>query len=78
MLLKTYNPYFLRNFRMLLVQEVSFAFSIYDQDGIGQLDAYLLGDLLRACNLNPTNSLIDKFGGAKKKGKFDGRSVGRA
>lgn len=46
------------------------AFSIYDQDGIGQLDASQLGELLRACDLNPTNALIEKFGGTKKKGKL--------
>ena len=46
------------------------AFSIYDTDGIGQMDASVLGELLRACDLNPTNALVEKFGGTKKKGRW--------
>lgn len=51
-----------------LVQEVKFAFSIYDTESKNSIDACLLGDLLRACELNPTNALIEKMGGTKKKG----------
>lgn len=51
------------------VEKANFAFSIYDSDGTGAVDAYQLGDLLRACDLNPTNALIEKMGGTKKKGE---------
>ncbi|XKL66484.1 hypothetical protein PGB90_009904 [Kerria lacca] len=51
------------------VEKANFAFSIYDTDGSGAVDAYQLGDLLRACDLNPTNALIEKMGGTKKKGE---------
>lgn len=49
--------------------EANFAFDIYDFDGTGTVDALYLGDLLRACDLNPTNALIEKMGGTKKKGR---------
>lgn len=48
--------------------EANFAFSIYDMDGSGTVDAFYLGDVLRGLNLNPTNATIEKLGGTKKKG----------
>ena len=33
------------------------------------MDAFYIGDCLRALNLNPTNAFIEKLGGTKKKGK---------
>jgi len=48
------------------VEKASFAFSIYDQTGEGAVDAFYLGDLLRALDLNPTNASIEKLGGTKK------------
>ncbi len=33
------------------------------------MDGFYIGDLLRACNLNPTLATIDKIGGQKEKGK---------
>lgn len=47
----------------------SFAFSIYDFDGSGKIDAFNLGDVLRALNSNPTLATIEKLGGTKKKGE---------
>lgn len=47
----------------------SFAFSIYDFEGKGKIDAFNLGDLLRALNSNPTLATIEKLGGTKKKGE---------
>lgn len=44
-------------------------FDIYDFEGIGKVDAYNLGDLLRSLDLRPTNAIIEKNGGAKKRGE---------
>ncbi|KAK0080317.1 hypothetical protein PV326_008249 [Microctonus aethiopoides] len=44
-----------------------FCFSIYDADGSNVIDAYDLGNVLRALNLNPTNATIEKMGGTKKR-----------
>ncbi|XP_028042262.1 myosin light chain alkali isoform X1 [Bombyx mandarina] len=51
------------------VERASFAFSIYDFEGKGKIDAFNLGDLLRALNSNPTLATIEKLGGTKKKGE---------
>ncbi|XP_039290213.1 myosin light chain 1 isoform X3 [Nilaparvata lugens] len=51
------------------VERATFAFNIYDTEGGGNLDAFFLGDLLRALGLNPTQGLIEKLGGTKKKGE---------
>ncbi|XP_063635010.1 myosin light chain 1 isoform X1 [Cydia splendana] len=51
------------------VERASFAFSIYDFDGSGKVDAFNLGDVLRALNFNPTLATIEKLGGTKKKGE---------
>ncbi|CAG0925095.1 unnamed protein product [Notodromas monacha] len=42
-----------------------FAFSIYDFDGNDTMDAFYLGDCLRALNLNPTVAMVEKMGGTK-------------
>ena len=49
--------------------EVKFAFDVYDFKGDGKVDGFYIGDLLRACNLNPTLATIDEVGGMKEKGK---------
>lgn len=51
----------------LLFPGANFAFSIYDFDGSGQIDCFNIGDVLRALNLNPTQALVEKMGGTKKK-----------
>ena len=51
------------------VEKCTFAYNIYDTEGSGQLDCFFLGDLLRALGLNPTQGLIEKLGGTKKKGE---------
>lgn len=51
------------------VEKASFAFSIYDFEGQGKVDAFNLGDILRALNSNPTMATIEKLGGTKKKGE---------
>lgn len=53
------------------VERCKFAFSIYDFDGNETMDAYYLGDCLRALNSNPTNAMVEKLGGTKlRKQKF--------
>jgi Ca2+-binding EF-hand superfamily protein len=53
------------------IERGKFAFSIYDFDGNETMDAFYLGDCLRALNLNPTNATVDKMGGTKlKKQKY--------
>uniref|UniRef100_A0A3B3ZNK5 EF-hand domain-containing protein n=1 Tax=Periophthalmus magnuspinnatus TaxID=409849 RepID=A0A3B3ZNK5_9GOBI len=49
------------------IERANFAFSIYDFDGSGTVDAIYLGDMLRGLNLNPTQAQIEKLGGTKKK-----------
>ena len=51
------------------VERASFAYSIYDFDGSGKIDAFNLGDVLRALGSNPTLATIEKLGGTKKKGE---------
>jgi len=51
------------------VEKAEFAFSIYDADGSNVIDAFDLGNVLRALNLNPTNLAIERFGGTKKRGE---------
>ena len=46
-----------------------FAFDIYDFEGKARMDMFYLGDCLRGLNLNPTLKMIEKLGGAKKKGE---------
>jgi len=48
---------------------VKLHFDIYDFEGIGKVDAYNLGDLLRSLDLRPTNAIIEKNGGTKKRGE---------
>jgi len=49
------------------VERVKFAFSIYDFEGNGTMDAFYIGDCLRALNLNPTLAVIAKSGGTEKR-----------
>jgi len=51
------------------VEAIDFAFDVYDFKGDGAVDAFYTGDLMRACNLNPTLKTIDEIGGMKEKGK---------
>jgi len=51
------------------VEKAEFAFSIYDADGSNKIDAFDLGDVLRALNTNPTLAMIEKLGGTKKRGE---------
>lgn len=46
-----------------------FVFSIYDDAGDNTIDAFFIGDALRALNSNPTLATIEKLGGTKKKGE---------
>lgn len=49
------------------VEKVKFAFSIYDFEGNDTMDAFYMGECLRALNLNPTLAVLEKLGAAKKK-----------
>lgn len=49
------------------VEKVKFAFSIYDFEGNETMDAYYMGECLRALNLNPTLALLEKLGITKRK-----------
>merc|ERR1712173_151106 len=47
------------------VDAIEFAFDVYDFKG----DGFYAGDLIRACNLNPTLKTIEEIGGQSEKGK---------
>lgn len=49
------------------IEKVKFAFSIYDFEGNDTMDAFYMGDCLRALNLNPTIAVLEKLGMVKKK-----------
>ncbi|KAF2362665.1 EF-hand domain pair [Trinorchestia longiramus] len=49
------------------IEKVKFAFSIYDFEGNETMDAFYMGECLRALNLNPTLAVLEKLGLAKKK-----------
>jgi myosin light chain 6 len=51
------------------VEKIKFAFEVYDFKGDGKVDGFYIGDLLRACNLNPTLKTINELGGESEKGK---------
>ncbi|KAJ2947494.1 hypothetical protein O0L34_g17280 [Tuta absoluta] len=51
------------------VDRATFVYSIYDSDGSGKVDAFYLGDCLRALGSNPTLASIEKWGGTKKTGE---------
>merc|ERR1739836_373810 len=51
------------------IDAINFAFDVYDFKGDGKVDGFYIGDLLRACNLNPTLKTIEELGGVKEKGK---------
>jgi len=49
------------------IERAKFAFSIYDFEGNDTMDAYYLGDCMRALNLNPTIAVLEKLGMEKMK-----------
>merc|ERR1711862_723431 len=51
------------------VDAIEFAFDVYDFKGDGKVDAFYAGDLIRACNLNPTLKTIAEVGGTTVKGQ---------
>ena len=50
------------------IEAIEFAFDVYDLNGDGTVDAFYTGDLIRACNLNPTLKTIAGLGGQTEKG----------
>merc|ERR1712080_295349 len=48
-------------------EKVNFTFGIYDFDGSGKMDAFWIGDALRALGLNPTNAQAEALGSLKQK-----------
>ena len=58
------------NHVLSLPPAVNFAFDVYDFKGDGTIDAFHAGDVLRACNMNPTLAAISKAnGGVEEEGK---------
>merc|ERR1712209_89721 len=51
------------------VDAIEFAFDVYDFKGDGKVGAFFTGDLIRACNLNPTLKTIAEIGGTTEKGQ---------
>merc|ERR1712117_352183 len=51
------------------IDAINFAFDVYDFKGDGKVDAFYVGDLVRACNLNPTLKTIEEIGGGVAKGE---------
>merc|ERR1712200_259362 len=51
------------------IDAINFAFDVYDFKGDGKVDAFYVGDLVRACNLNPTLKTIKEIGGGVAKGE---------
>merc|ERR1712203_917610 len=51
------------------IDAINFAFDVYDFKGDGKVDAFYVGDLVRACNLNPTLKTIKEIGGGSAKGE---------
>merc|ERR1712088_325882 len=51
------------------IDAISFAFDVYDFKGDGKVDAFYVGDLVRACNLNPTLKTIKEIGSGVAKGE---------
>merc|ERR1712154_599284 len=51
------------------IDAIDFAFDVYDFKGDGKVDAFYAGDLIRACNLNPTLKTIAEVGGTTEKGQ---------
>ena len=49
--------------------EARLHFDIYDFEGESKVDYLNLGDLLRSLDLRPTQAMIEKNGGTKKKGQ---------
>jgi hypothetical protein len=53
----------------MIMTEAKLHFDIYDFEGVGKVDAFNLGDLVRSLDLKPTNAAVEKAGGTKKKGE---------
>merc|ERR1712222_286979 len=51
------------------IDAIDFAFDVYDFKGDGKVDAFYVGDFVRACNLNPTLKTIKEIGGGVAKGE---------
>uniref|UniRef100_A0A6G1SFN1 Myosin light chain alkali n=1 Tax=Aceria tosichella TaxID=561515 RepID=A0A6G1SFN1_9ACAR len=51
------------------VEKAKLHFDIYDFEGIGKVDAFHLGDLLRSLDLVPTQAAVLKAGGSAKLGE---------
>lgn len=58
-----------------LPAEARLHFDIYDFTGEGKVDYFLLGDVLRSLDLRPTQTIVEKNGGQKKKGRKKIQSV---
>ena len=50
-------------------EKVKFAFDIFDFEGKGEIDAFYIGDLLRAVDLNPSEKSVIQIGRPENKGE---------
>lgn len=50
-------------------KEARLHFDIYDFEGIGKVDCFHLGDLLRSLDIVATKAFVEKLGGTKKQGE---------
>jgi Ca2+-binding EF-hand superfamily protein len=66
---KSYSPQKSESKFLIFFPGIKFAFEVYDFKGDGKVDGFYIGDLLRACNLNPTLKTINELGGETDKGK---------
>lgn len=55
----------------MIQSEARLHFDIYDFEGEAKVDYFNLGDILRSLDLRPTQAMIEKNGGTKKKGMND-------
>jgi len=52
------------------IEEFREIFNLYDEEGEGYIDGTMIGTVVRACGLKPTNEMVDKAAGkAYKKGE---------
>merc|ERR1711972_485406 len=62
-----FNKYIMASLTNRDIERAKFTFDIYDFEGNATMDAFYIGDALRALNLNPTNAQCEALGALKQK-----------